>query len=136
MIAALREAASYAAEAGIRLALENEAGFTPSSAEHLRIVREVGHPALAPLLDTGNYADGWRSVIETAPYAVHVHAKFWSADQAGAEPGMDYPSLVAGLRGRGYEGWISFEYEGAEDEATAIPRALSYLRRLVQPEEA
>jgi sugar phosphate isomerase/epimerase len=132
MLAALREVAAYAGEAGVRLVLENEAGFTPDAATHLRIVREVGHPALQPLLDTGNYPDGWRSVLETAPHAVHVHAKFWSVDAAGAEPGMDYPALVGGLRRRGYAGWISFEYEGAEDEATAIPRAFGYLRRLVE----
>src|SRR5262249_58325212 len=42
MIDGLREVAAYAAESGVRLALENEAGFTPSAAEHLRIVEEVG----------------------------------------------------------------------------------------------
>jgi sugar phosphate isomerase/epimerase len=132
MIAALREVAAYAADVGIRLVIENEAGFTPDAATHLRIVREVGHPVLRPLLDTGNYPDGWRSVLETAPHAVHVHAKFWSVDPTGAEPSMDYPGLVTALRARGYDGWISFEYEGAEDEATAIPRAFGYLRRLVE----
>jgi sugar phosphate isomerase/epimerase len=131
MIDALREVAAYAAEAGLILVLENEAGFTPSAAEHLRIVEEVGSPALRPLLDTGNYRDGWGSVQRTAPHAVHVHAKFWRVDPAGAEPTMDYPALLAGLRRRGYGGWISFEYEAAEDESTGIPRAFAYLRGLV-----
>jgi sugar phosphate isomerase/epimerase len=134
MIAALREAAAYAARAGVRLVLENEAGFTPSAAEHLRIVEEVGSPALRPLLDTGNYQDGWPSVERTAPHAVHVHAKFWQVAPDGAEPTMDYPGLIAGLRRRRYDGWVSFEYEGAEDEATAIPRGFAYLRRLVVEE--
>ncbi len=133
MITALREVAAYAAAAGVGLVLENEAGFTRDSAEHLRIVREVGHPTLQPLLDTGNYSggwpDGWRSVMATAPHAVHVHAKFWQVDPSGAEPGMDYPALLGALRRRGYDGWITFEYEAAEDEATGVPRALGYLRR-------
>lgn len=132
MIAALREAAEYAAAAGVTLVLENEAGFTPSSAEHLRIVEEVGSPALRPLLDTGNYPDGWRSVERTAPHAVHIHAKFWQVAPDGAEPTMDYPALLAGLRRRGYDRWITFEYEAAEAEVTGIPRALAYLRRLVE----
>jgi sugar phosphate isomerase/epimerase len=132
MVAALRAAAEYAGEAGVRLVLENEAGFTPSAAEHLRIVEEVGHPALRPLLDTGNYRAGWPSVLAAAPHAVHVHAKFWDVEPSGASPGMDYPGLLAGLRRRGYDGWISFEYEAAEDAATGIPRALGYLRRLVE----
>lgn len=132
MIAALREVADYAAAGGLRLVLENEAGFTPSAAEHLRIVDEVASPVLRPLLDTGNYPDGWRSVERTAPHAVHVHAKFWQVAPDGAEPTMDYPGLLAGLRRRRYDGWISFEYEAAEDEATGIPRAFAYLRRLVE----
>lgn len=131
MIDALREVSAYAAENRVTLALENEAGFTPSAAEHLRIVDEVGSPALRPLLDTGNYRDGWPSVERTAPRADHVHAKFWQVDPTGAEPTMDYPGLLAGLRRRDYRGWISFEYEAAEDEATGIPRAFAYLRRLV-----
>ncbi|HEV8676596.1 MAG TPA: sugar phosphate isomerase/epimerase family protein [Methylomirabilota bacterium] len=131
MIAALREAATFAAAAGVRLVLENEAGFTRNAKEHLRIVEEVGHPALRPLLDTGNYPDGWRSVEEAAPHAVHVHAKFWQVDPSGAEPTMNYPALLAALRGRRYDGWITFEYEAAEDESTGIPRALGYLRPLV-----
>jgi len=131
MIDGLREVAAYAAESGVRLALENEAGFTPSAAEHLRIVEEVGSPALRPLLDTGNYRDGWPSVERAAPHAAHVHAKFWRVEPSGAEPTMDYPGLLAGLRRRGYDGWISFEYEAAEAEATGIPRAFDYLRRLV-----
>ena len=131
MIAALREVAEFASQAGVRLALENEAGFTPSAAEHLRIVEEVGSPALRPLLDTGNYRDGWASVERAAPHAGHVHAKFWRVAPDGAEPTMDYPALLAGLRRRGYAGWISFEYEAPEPEETGLPRAFAYLQRLV-----
>lgn len=134
MIAAIREVAAFAREARVRLVLENEAWFTPDAASHLRIVEEVGHPALRPLLDTGNDPDGWRSVEATAPHTVHVHAKFWQVNPAGAEPTMDCPGLLAALRRRRYDGRITFEYEAAEDEATGIPRALGYLRALVAGE--
>jgi sugar phosphate isomerase/epimerase len=92
----------------------------------------VVHPALGHLLDTGNFVDGWPSVERTAHLAVHVHAKFWQVAPDGAEPTIDYPKLVAMLRRRGYDGWISFEYEAAEAEATGIPRALGYLRNLLE----
>jgi sugar phosphate isomerase/epimerase len=131
MIAALREAAAFAQAAGVRLALENEAGFTPSVAEHLRILDEVGSPALGLLLDTGNYPAGWPSVEQAASRAAHVHAKFWNVGPVGEEPTMDYPELLARLRRGGYPGWITFEYEAAEPEMTGLPRAFAYLRRLL-----
>src|SRR5439155_1697936 len=58
MVAALRDAAAFAGAAGLRLVLENEAGFTPSAAEHIRILADVGSPHLGLLLDTGNYPGG------------------------------------------------------------------------------
>jgi sugar phosphate isomerase/epimerase len=132
MIAALREAAAFAQAAGVRLALENEAGFTPSVAEHIRILEEVGSPALGLLLDTGNYPAGWPSVVQAAPRAVHIHAKFWKVGSGGEEPSMDYPALLAQLRHARYPGWITFEYEAAEAEATGLPRAFAYFRRLLE----
>jgi sugar phosphate isomerase/epimerase len=131
MIGALQDAAAFAGSAGIRLVLENEAGFTPSAAEHLRIVDEVGSPHLGLLLDTGNYPAGWASVLQAAPRAVHVHAKFWRVAPDGSEPSMDYPALLALLRRRGYGGFVTFEYEAAEDPA-ALARAYGYLRRQVE----
>jgi sugar phosphate isomerase/epimerase len=132
MIVALREASAFAQAAGVRLALENEAGFTPSVAEHVRILEEVGSPALGLLLDTGNYPAGWPSVEQAAPRAMHVHAKFWKVGPGGEEPTMNYPALLTQLRQARYPGWITFEYEAAEPEATGLPRAFAYLRRLVE----
>jgi sugar phosphate isomerase/epimerase len=133
MIAALREVADFATRAGLRLGLENHnhGAFTQTADDQLRVLGDVNHPALGHLLDTGNYVDGWPSVERTAHLAVHVHAKFWQVAPDGAEPSIDYPKLIAMLRRRSYAGWISFEYEAAEDEATGIPRALAYLRRVL-----
>ena len=137
MIEALREIAEFAAQAGLRLGLENHnhGAFTQTAADQLRVLEDVGHPALRHLLDTGNYVDGWPSVERTVDLAVHVHAKFWQVGADGAEPTIDYPKLLERLRRRRYDGWISFEYEADEDEATGIPRALGYLRRLVTAPE-
>jgi sugar phosphate isomerase/epimerase len=43
---------------------------------------------------------------------------------------MDYPALLAQLRRAGYGGWITFEYEAAEPEATGLPRAFAYFQHL------
>jgi hypothetical protein len=43
-------------------------------------------------------------------YLTHVHGKFFGIDACGAEPAIDYPSVVAALWQGGYEGTISSEY--------------------------
>ncbi len=131
MIAAIRDAAAFASEAHVALGLENHNGgsFTPTAAGILRILEEAASPALRHVLDTGNYADGWPSVARTAVLAAHVHAKFWRVAPDGAEPSIDYPRILGLLRDNAYQGWISFEYEADEPEATGLPRALAYLRR-------
>jgi hydroxypyruvate isomerase len=63
---------------------------------------------------------------------MHVHAKFWKVGPGGEEPTMNYPALLTQLRQAHYPGWITFEYEAAEPEATGLPRAFAYLRRLLE----
>ena len=133
MIDSLRHVAAFAGHAGLRLGLENHnhAAFTPTAAEFLRVLEEVKSPYLVPLLDTGNYTDGWPSLEKTLGLAVHVHAKFWQVAGDGSDPSVDYARIVPTLRAAGYTGWVSFEYEAEEPEATGIPRALAYLKRML-----
>jgi len=133
MIDALRDVAEFAQQAGLRLGLENHnhSAFTPTAAEFLRVLDEVKSRSLVPLLDTGNYVDGWPSVQKTLGIAAHVHAKFWQVAVDGSDERVDYARIVPGLRAAGYDGWVSFEYETAEAEETGIPRALAYLKRML-----
>jgi len=133
MIDSLREVAAFAGHAGVRLGLENHnhAAFTPTAADYLRVLEEVKSPSLVPLLDTGNYTDGWPSLEKTLGMAVHVHAKFWEVARDGSDEKVDYARIIPALRAAGYDGWVSFEYEAEEPEATGIPRALAYLKRML-----
>ncbi|HSB72889.1 MAG TPA: sugar phosphate isomerase/epimerase family protein [Candidatus Methylomirabilis sp.] len=133
MIDSLREAAGFARQAGLRLGLENHnhGAFTPTAAEYLRVLEQVSSPGLVPLLDTGNFVDGWPSVEKTLPIAAHVHAKFWQVAGDGSDMRVDYGRIVPGLRAAGFDGWVSFEYETSEPEETGIPRALAYLKRML-----
>ena len=45
---------------------------------------------------------------------------------------MDHDAAIALLRGAGYKGYVSVEYEGEEPGTTAVPRALAYLRGIVR----
>ena len=133
MIDCLREVAAYAGHAGVRLGLENHnhGAFTPTASEYLRVLEEVKSPYLVPLLDTGNYTDGWSSLERTLGIAAHVHAKFWKPAADGSDERVDYARIIPGLRAAGYDGWVSFEYEAEEPEATGIPRTLAYLKRML-----
>lgn len=133
MIDSLRDVAEFARQAGLRLGLENHnhGAFTPTAAEFLRVLSEVKSPCLVPLLDTGNFVDGWPSLEKTLGTAAHVHAKFWQVAADGSDERVDYARIVPGLRAANYEGWVSFEYETPEPEATGIPRALAYLKRML-----
>ena len=70
--------------------------------------------------------------LETAPLAVHVRCKIYRIT-SGREEWLDYPRIFKILRGVKYNGWLSIVYEGqdVEEEETAVPKAVAYLRRLM-----
>ncbi|TMJ12105.1 MAG: sugar phosphate isomerase/epimerase, partial [Bacillati bacterium ANGP1] len=134
MIAALRAACGEAELLGVQLVMENHnhRGFVQTGSDVLAIMEAVGSLALGLLLDTGNYLDGLASIERTARLAWHVHAKFTQVLEDGRDARVDQDAAVAVLRKVGYKGYVSVEYEGAEPGATAVPRALTYLRSLVR----
>ena len=134
MIDALREVADFACHAGVRLGLENHnhGAFTPTAEEFLRVLGEVNSPHLIPLLDTGNFTDGWLSIQRVVGVVEHVHAKFWQVARDGSDEKVDYGQIFPALRQVGYDGWVSFEYETPEPEESGIPRSLAYLKRMME----
>ncbi len=133
MIAALRAVATEAERLGVRLVLENHnhGGFVQTASDVQAILHAVGSPALGLLLDTGNYLDGLVSIERTVRLAWHVHAKFTKVLPDGRDVRVDHDAALRLLRGAGYEGCVSVEYEGDEPGMTAVPRALAYLREVV-----
>ena len=134
MIAALRAACGEAELLGVQLVMENHnhRGFVQTAADVLAILEAVGSPALGLLLDSGNYLDGQASIERTARLAWHVHAKFTKVLPDGRDARVDHDAAIALLRGAGYKGYVSVEYEGEEPGTTAVPRALAYLRGIVR----
>ena len=150
MMPCLKEVASYGQEKGVVIGLHNHnhGCVTATSKEVLRILDEVDNPYFSHILDCGQYIgspgasgangvedpslDFYGSIEETAPLAVHVRAKIYRI-QTGEEAWIDYPRIFRILRGVGYNGWMSIVYEGqaVEEEATAVPKAVKYIRRLM-----
>ena len=152
----IRQVTEYAAKKGIRTCTENH-GYVLQDAERVEtLIRTVNHPNYGWLVDMGNFlcADDLpvHAVPIAAPYAFHVHVKDFLYKPADAEnPGQGwFPSrngsylrgTVAGhgvvpirrcletLKKAGYDGVVSYEFEGMEENLPALEAALAFLRGL------
>ena len=150
MMPRLREVAAYGQMKGVVLGLHNHnhGCLTRTGKDVRRILETVNNPYLSHILDTGQYVgspgasgqrgiedpslDFYGSIAETAPLAVHVRAKIYRI-QTGEEAWLDYPRIFEILRSVHYNGWVSVVYEGQdeEEEQTAVPKAVDFLRRFL-----
>ena len=150
MLPCLKEVAAHGQEKGIVVGLHNHnhGCVTRTGKDVRRIIDEVKNPYFSHILDTGQYvgspgASGQRgkedpalnfygSIEETAPLAVHVRCKIYRIE-SGTEEWLDYPRIFEILKNVNFNGWCSVVYEGqdVEAEATAIPKAVTYLRSLM-----
>ena len=145
-IEGLRLAVEAGAEAGLPISLQNHnhGALARTGDDVLRFVREVNHPNLAIILDTGQFAgsrgaseampeelkgaDFYKSISQIAPLARYVRAKVYSLDSAGREQWIDYERVFNILRSVHYHGLIDIVYEGKRDEKTEVARAVRFLR--------
>lgn len=132
MIECMKEAVAYGESKGVVLALQNHnhVGLTKVGADVLRLLEEVNHPYLSHVLDTGQYADLYPSIEQTASKAVHVRAKIYEIE-TGEEKRLNYCKIFPVLKRVGYNGFISIVFEGEEDPREAVPKAVRYLRRFM-----
>jgi len=153
MIPCPKEVAEYGEQKGVVVGLHNHnhGCVTRTGRDVRRIIEQVGNPYFSHILDTGQYVgspgasgsggkedpslDFYGSIRETAPLAVHVRCKIYRI-QSGEEEWLDYPRIFEILRAVGYNGWLSIVYKGqeVEPEATAVPKAVRFLRRLISDE--
>jgi len=152
IVAGLAEAADYAHEHGVKLALENHGSLAGRGDQVRGIVEDVrakcGHDALGVNPDTGNFLIvnqlSHEGVAQVADLAFMVHFKDFVL-AAEDHQGFAYPSLdgrkyvgtsvgegevdlincLSELADKGFDGWLSIEFEGEEDPFTAIPRSLA-----------
>lgn len=137
MVRCMKISCLLAERDGITLAVENHnhGGFIQTAADVEKLFTDVDSPWLRLNLDTNNYIDGYPSIEQTVRHAVQVHAKMLKVGPDGSEANLDYPKIIALLRENNYRGFVSIEYEGEEDELTAVARGVNYLRRLINAQD-
>jgi L-ribulose-5-phosphate 3-epimerase len=114
---------------GVLLALENHWGLCSTPEGQLRIKKAIDSPWLGILMDTGNFLENPYSKLEMiAPYTSFVQAKTYYGGGEWYSLDLDYKRIISILQKVNYQGYISLEYEGKEDAATAVPKSIEMLR--------
>jgi sugar phosphate isomerase/epimerase len=111
------------------MGLENHWGLGRSAAGVIRVVEEVNSPWLKATLDTGNFLEEKYEQMESlASYCVLVQAKTYYGGGTWYTLNLDYQRIADILKGAGYKGWISLEFEGKKDVLSGIESSLKMLR--------
>lgn len=157
LAAGCRAVTEYGAGKGIKTMTENHGYFSQDSLRVEKLINTVAHDNFGQLVDLGNFLcaddDPVTAVGRCAPYAFYVHAKdFIVKSGQEANPGAgffqsrggnflrgtivghgDVPVVqcLRALKGAGYDGYVSIEFEGMEDCIQGISIGLANLKRYV-----
>ena len=152
-----REITKYAEQKGIRTMTENHGYFSQDAARVEKLINTVAHDNFGALVDIGNFMcadeDPTLSVSIMAPYAFHVHAKdFHYKSGMDVDPGTGWfrtrannylrgaiighgdgkiAQSIGILKKNGYDGFVSIEFEGMEDNLRGIEVGLANLKRFI-----
>ncbi|MBQ8513018.1 MAG: sugar phosphate isomerase/epimerase [Clostridia bacterium] len=152
-----REVTKYAEQKGVKTMTENHGYFSQDAHRVEKLINTVGHDNFGALVDLGNFMcadeDPTLSVAIMAPYAFHVHAKdFHYKSGMDINPGEGWFQTRAGnyLRGaiighgeakiyqsiqtlkkNGYNGYVTVEFEGMEDNLRGIAAGHANLKRFI-----
>ena len=129
VIDGLKKCLAAAERCGVTLGLENHWGLGRTPEGVLRVVEAIDSPWLQVTLDTGNFLeDPYDKLEKLAAKAVLVQAKTYYGGGLWYSLELDYDRIAAILRKHNYRGYVSLEFEGKEDPATALPKSLAMLR--------
>lgn len=132
-IEAIQQCLPTAEQHGVVLALENHWGLCSTPEGMLRIKKAIDSPWLGLLMDTGNFLENPYSKLEKiAPQAVFVQAKTYYGGGEWYTLDLDYNRIISILNNVNYHGYLSLEYEGKEDAATAVPKSIAMLRKAMK----
>lgn len=164
LVESLRYLGDKAAEKGVTLVVENHFNTMAVSAKQsAKLMEDVNHPAVRILYDQANLAftgnEDYVQAIQTQQqYVAYMHVKdlvfkegvaFTSSDVAHpkeeernvytrivGEGVLPWPEILRTVKERGYDGWLSLEYErrwhpdDIPDASIGMKKSLDYLRSI------
>ena len=144
----------YAVDKGVKTMIENHGFFFQDSNRLEALLNKVDHPNFGVLIDIGNFLcadeEPTQAVKRLAPYAFHVHAKDFHIKCPASDPGegwfrsrggvplrgaivghgnVDTKRCIELLKEGGYDGYLSIEFEGMEDNRRALQIGFANLQR-------
>ena len=154
-----RAVTEYAATLGIKTCSENHGYIAQDSYRVESLFNAVNHDNYGLLVDFGNFVcvdeEPSRAVSRVAPYAVHVHIKDmlvreeplpfcksmtrggnYFAGVAIGEGDVPVFKCLKIMKRAKYDGYVSLEYEGAEDCIVGISKGIKKIREYLSLLEA
>lgn len=157
MIKGCRAVAEYGAKLGVKTMFENHGYFLQDSDRVEKLICGVAHPNFGYLIDMGNFMcvdeEPAHAVGRLARFASHAHAKDFhfkhgTLDFPGegwfTTRGRNYlrgaiighgdaccSQCVGLLKSCGYDGYITVEFEGIEDNLKGISLGLKNLKKYI-----
>lgn len=163
LVDSMRRLGEEAQRAGVTLVMENHFNtMTVSAADSISVAQEINHPAVGILYDQANLTftgnEPWERALELQFAEIrYTHVKdlvfrgenteFTSSDVSHpkeeernvttkivGEGVIPWPAILQALKDRGYEGWLSLEYErrwhpqDIPDARIGMKRSADYLR--------
>lgn len=152
-----RRITEYAASKGIETMIENHGFFCQESERVEKIVTNTANPNFGVLCDVGNFCcadeNSCYAVGRLMPFIKHVHAKdFHIKSGSGFNPGDGFFRSRGGtylrgsvighgdipvyqclsiLKDKGYDGWVSVEFEGIESCLKGIEIGFKNLKKMI-----
>ncbi|TXK84383.1 sugar phosphate isomerase/epimerase [Paenibacillus sp. N3.4] len=155
MTRACQEIADYALQYGITTSVENHGFFVQHSDRVQALIHAVDRPNFRTTMDLGNFLcvdeDPAAAVRNNLSYASMVHVKDFYRRPSYLNPGegwfqtpsgtylrgaivghgdIDLRDILRIIKGSGYDGYISLEFEGLEECKTGTRIGLQNIRRL------
>lgn len=138
----LKEIVGYAKNKKVVLALENHYGITGTAEEMLRVIEEIDEEFLGINLDPANFVFSGEDPVEATKklmkYVKHMHLKDCRKDKGKYEyceigaGEIDWLKILQIARNNNYSGYLSLEYEKAEDCIRGTGEGFNSLKALLE----